>query len=141
MTLKEMYNLQYDTSGHNYGLIIWYNELLDKTYDDLIALDVYRMFTQDVIKNLAISKAIEMLLINPYDGYFYDGEFLALLVSSASSIKKETNLSELKRTLQHVKQEYETFEWLDEESKRQYAINLDKMLGILSYRKATLEGV
>ena len=79
--LKEIYDLTYDSSGFNSGLINWYNKLIDKTYDQLTVTDVSRMIRQDVLKTVAIKRAIELFLNNPYEGEYSDGELLNVLTS------------------------------------------------------------
>ena len=127
-TLKKMYNLSYDSSGFNSGLINWYNQVIDKTYSGLTVTDVCRMIRQDILKDIAIKKAIEFFLNDPYDGEYSDGGLLEILNSLDIYSQGVPDIDNLKTTLNYVKHDYINFEWSDEETKRQYAKNIGKML-------------
>ena len=127
-SLKEQYNLPYDSSGFNSGLINWYNKVIDKTYEDLTSADVCKMIRQNIVKNVAIKKAIELFLNDPYDGEHSDGGLLAVLTSLDTKSFDVPYINELKFVLEDVKQGYIDFDWSDEEAKMQYAKNIDKML-------------
>ena len=126
--LKELYNLPYDSSGFNSGLINWYNKVIDKTYEDLTLADVCKMIRQNIVKNVAIKKAIELFLCNPYDGEHIDGDLLATLTSLDTKLFDVHYNRELKYVLEDVKQGYNDFDWSDEKTKIQYAKNIEKML-------------
>ncbi len=78
-TLKQIYNLQYDSFAFKSGLINWYNSLLDKTPDELDENDIAKMLRQNILPALAVQKAIEMIEINLMVGYLYNGELLLVL--------------------------------------------------------------
>ena len=122
--LKELYCLSYDSSGFNSGLIAWYNKLIDKTYDDLTAADVSRMIRQDVLKAVAIKKAIELFLSDPYDGEYCEGELLEVLISLDISSVSELYIERLKNVLRDVFQDYVKFEWSDDETKNMFGKNI-----------------
>jgi len=126
--LKEIYGWSYDTSGFGSGLITWYNRLLDKTYDDLTIEDVCRMIRQDMAKDIAVQKAIEFFVKAPYGGEYYDGELLNTLISLDTSLLSVSDVDKIKDVLDGVKYDYVNFEWTDEESKKQYAQNINKMI-------------
>ena len=127
-TLKEMYNLSYDSSGFNSGLIDWYNQMIDKTYGDLTVADVCKMIRQNILKDIAIKKAIEFFLNDPYDGEYSDGGLLEALTSLDIYSLNVLNVDQLKTTLNHVRHDYVNFEWSDEEIKNQYTENIERML-------------
>ncbi|NEY83225.1 hypothetical protein G4D64_17615, partial [Bacillus sp. 3H-10] len=64
-TLKELYNLSYDESNFGSGLIKWYNFLLDKKIGELTVTDISKMIRQDILKNLALEKSIDLFILNP----------------------------------------------------------------------------
>ncbi|WOO52530.1 contact-dependent growth inhibition system immunity protein [Escherichia coli] len=78
-TLKQIYQLQYDSFAFKSGLINWYNSLLDKTPDELDENDIAKMLRQNILPALAVQKAIEMIEINLMVGYLYNGELLLVL--------------------------------------------------------------
>jgi len=127
-TLSEIYNLSHDSSGFSSGLINWYNELMSKTHDDLTIADVSKMVRQDILKDVAISRAIEFFLIAPYDGEYSDGGLLAILASLNVSSLEILYADELKIALEDIKREYTEFDWFDDEEKNQYAKNVDVLM-------------
>ena len=52
----------------------WYNELIDKSINEINIADVLRMLRQKVFTKLAMLKAIEFLRKNIFVGELYDGE-------------------------------------------------------------------
>ncbi len=80
-TLKELYQLEYDVSkGELYPLQEWYNELIDKTVEELTIFDVLRMLRQDVCMDVAMLKTIEFLLQDVFAGEAYDGQAMENLL-------------------------------------------------------------
>ena len=126
-SLKSLYDLSYDTSGFNSGIINWYNRLIDKTYDDLSVEDVCRMIRQDILRDIAIQKAIDLFLHDPYDGEYSDGDLLSVLVSLDIKLMNTTIREKLKSVLNVIEHEYVDFDWFDDESKVQYARNIERM--------------
>jgi len=131
-SLKKIYNLSYDVSGFNSGLVNWYNQLIDKSQDDLSVSDVCKMIRQDILKDVAVQKAIELFLDNPYDGEYDDGGLLKVLTSLDIKSIPVATLDKLKATLGVVRHEYIDFDWFDEEAKFQYTKNVEKMLETLT---------
>jgi len=126
--LKEIYNLSNDLSGLDYGLIHWYNELIDKSYDNLTTADACKMIRQNVLKNIAIKKVIELFLKDPYDGEFFDGGLLDVLNSLDISSLGMLYIEKIKTVLRVIQQEYIDFDWFDDEAKNKYAKNIDLMI-------------
>ncbi|MCL1990094.1 MAG: contact-dependent growth inhibition system immunity protein [Defluviitaleaceae bacterium] len=128
MSLKETYNLSYDLSGFNSGLINWYNRLIDKQYEMLNIEDVAKMIRQDVLKEVAIKRAIDLFFVDPYDGEYEDGGLLNLLVSLEFNKIDESILQKLNHQLEVLQTAYLEFEWEEEELKEKYRKNMDEML-------------
>ena len=80
-SMKEIYNLSYDTSNFNSGLVNWYNQMIDKTDEELDSTDVSKMIRQNILKEVAVKKIIELSVKGPYDGEFSDGGLLKIIVS------------------------------------------------------------
>ncbi|MCL2086490.1 MAG: contact-dependent growth inhibition system immunity protein [Oscillospiraceae bacterium] len=127
-SLKEIYGLFYDDSGFNSGLIQWYNRLIDKSYETLDIIDVCKMFRQDILYDVALEKAIDLFLNDPYDGEYCDGGLLETLVSVDISTIKQDRIDKLKTMLEKVKKTFSFFDWEDEELKENYNKNMDEML-------------
>jgi len=127
-SLKKTYGLFYDRSGFSSGLVNWYNQLIDKSYNDLNVADVCKMIRQDILKDIATHKAIDLFLSNPYDGEYDDGGLLNVLVSLDIRNSNAVIVGKLKTMLSDVRQKYTDFEWSDEETKIKYINNVEKML-------------
>jgi len=131
-TLKIEYNLPYDTSGFNSGLIHWYNQLIDKSYDELDVADVCKMIRQDILKDIAIQKAIVLFMNDPYAGEYDDGGLLGVLNTldiKQLSLPIQKALGEL---LKELRQDYINFEWQNEKTEINYVKNIDLVLGKLA---------
>ena len=126
-SLRELYNLSYDKSGLNSGLIQWYNNMIDKSIDELKVADISKMIRQDILLDIAIKKAIELFFCDPYDGEYQDGELLSLLLTLNMSRISEDKLKELNFFLQSLKTEYINFDWDNKKIEEQYAKDLDKL--------------
>lgn len=75
--IKDLYNCEYIVSeGKLYPLQRWYNQLIDKTTEEITIADVIRMIRQKEFINLAMSRAINFLKANVFAGELYDGELL-----------------------------------------------------------------
>lgn len=123
-TLKELYNLSYDKSGFNSSLINWYNQLIDKFYNQLDVIDVCKMIRQDILKEVAIKRMIDLFLEDPYAGEFSDGGLLNMIIELKIKKNEFPRLDELKAMLNKLKIAYDKFDWIDQESKQLFVENL-----------------
>lgn len=121
-TLKEIYNMSYDTSGFNSGLVNWYNKLIDKTYEELDTEDVLRMLRQDILEDLAKKRMIELFLKDPYDGYIYDGELLNTIIEDTVEFNHQRII---RKILDRI--DYNNYDWEDEEQKILFIENIKKL--------------
>lgn len=94
--IKEVYDCKQIVSDEElYPLEKWYNQLIDKSIDEITVTDVLRMMRQKVFLSLAMLKAIEFLKDNSFVGEAYDGQMLekisemdrSFLVSYADDLK------------------------------------------------------
>ena len=73
--IKEIYNCKSIVSNEElYPLRKWYNQLIEKTIDEITVADVLRMIRQKEFTNLAMSKAINFLREDVFVGESYEGE-------------------------------------------------------------------
>ena len=101
----------------------WYNNLINKTYDDLTLFDVSRMLMQNKYLNLAVEKAKEFLAENPLCGEYYDGHLLELMSRiDVSYLDKEFYEELISKALI----ESETFDWNSAEEKTEFQRILKK---------------
>ena len=124
-TLKDIYHLDYDKSNYNSGLISWYNNLIDKTVDELNVVDVSKMARQNILKEVAIARAIEIFLHDPFDGEMQDGDLLSLIILHGSEVSKNRNKrEELIKVVNDLESNNYDFDWLDESIKNSYKHNI-----------------
>lgn len=130
--LKEIYGLIYDESGFGSGLIKWYNMVIEKTYAQLNVTDVSKMIRQEIVSEIAIKKAIELFVIDPYDGEMFDGDLLNTLVSVPSLlVENEVEKFRMLDLIEALKMDYINFDFSTKESKDLFAINLFKLQNMI----------
>lgn len=75
-TISQIYLLSKEKNEFNDSLIDRYNEILDKTPEELNDADISFLLRQKKMLNIAIPKAIERLSNNPNCGGLYEGEMI-----------------------------------------------------------------
>jgi hypothetical protein len=113
-------------------LIGWYNNLIDKSVDELSVTDVSKMIRQDILKDLAVDRAIELFLSEPFASEMQDGDLLALLASNGSRVMKSDKVQAVIAMMLKLENEIEDFDWVNESSKTLFEENLAKLEQILS---------
>ncbi len=93
--IKEIYHVSDDFPITTEKYDVWLKELLNKTEDEIDENDVYTMFSQHELEDLAIKKAIEFISDNPLAGEMWDGQFLEQLAKEPIE-KLERYRNELK---------------------------------------------
>lgn len=126
-SLKEIYKLEYDTSGFNSSLIQWYNITIDKPYDKLDVIDVSRMIRQNILKDVAFNKAFDLLNSNPYCGEYRDGELLDTIVSQDLSINNNSLKRKMGKLLGQLELDYIKYDWVDEDDKKLFFKNMQNL--------------
>ena len=130
-SLKILYQMEYYKGDFQSGLTNWYNKLIDKSIDELSVADVSRMIRQDIMKDVAIDRAIELFLIEPFDGEMQDGDLLALLVSCGANAVKNSRVQALIAIIVKLENEFDEFEWANENSRMLFVQNLAGLKQIL----------
>jgi hypothetical protein len=123
-SLKSMFGLEHDDSSHQSGLIKWYNKLIDKSIDELDVVDVAKMIRQNILKDIAIDRAIQLFISEPFDGEMQDGDLLALLVSCGPEVVKNSRVQVLISMILRLENEFAYFDWADEYSRKLFEDNL-----------------
>ena len=117
-TIRAIYNVE-ELKGDDYSLVKWHNDVINKTVDELTCADVARMLRQGLFLETALSKAIEMLMADPFVGELYTGE----LIESLSEVDRES-LSERKSDINNIVKEAEkdinSVPWGYPEEKNEY---------------------
>jgi hypothetical protein len=124
-TLRNVYNLDYDSGVHKSGLTSWYNKLVDKKADELDAIDVAKMMRQNILRNVALDSAVTLFLRNPFDGETRDGEILALLASADSTMLEKTGgFADALRLIPQLESTYKDYDWGAESDRDFFKLNL-----------------
>lgn len=131
--IKEIYNCSYTIpEGEVYPLQSWYDQLINKSIDELEVLDILRMIRQNEFLDLAISEAIKYLKKNPFVGDMYEGEVLEKL-SELDISHLMTYIDEIDNIFKKALDENRTHEWLCEEEKDEFEELIKKI-----YKKLVL---
>jgi len=134
-SLKSIYGLEYDKSNYQSSLINWYNRLIDKAADELSIMDVSRMIRQNLLKDVAIDRAVELFLSEPFGGEMQDGDLLALLVSCGSEITKSKQIDMLIDKIHKLENEVSDFGWENEDNKTLFERNITSIKRVLFHNE------
>lgn len=119
--IKEIYNCMPIVSNEGlYPLQKWYNQLIEKTIDQITVEDVLRMLRQKEFTKLAMTNAMKYLQKDVFVGETYEGELFekisemesSFLMSYADELK-----TIIKDALVKSKMRYWTYEGEEEEFK------------------------
>ena len=133
-TIHYLYNLDYDHSSINSSLVRWYNKLLDKAVSELDVTDVSKMIRQDILKEVAVDKAICLFMDNPYAGEMQDGDLLSLLLSVApNSLVTTNNYEHMLVFTTLIESDYLHFEWQNIECRDKFAENIKYLKRLCCY--------
>lgn len=93
-----------------YPLQKWYNQVIEKTIQEITAADILKMMRQKCFINLAMSKAIELLKNNVFIGETYDGELIKK-ISELDSTLLLSFANDLRSIIKIAKDESFVHEW------------------------------
>lgn len=131
--IKEIYDCKYIISDEGlYPLQKWYNELIDKSINEINIADVLRMLRQKVFTKLAMLKAIEFLRKNIFVGELYDGELLQK-ISELDTIFLASYASDLKSILKDYIEKCKLHTWAYEGEEEEFKDIVKSILVKLTY--------
>ena len=119
--INEMYNCE-PLSDYDYStssLAQWYNEIIKKDITQITSFDVIRMLRQKVFIEVAVEKAIDYLNENPFEGDFFEGELLKLLLSMEKKYIDEKK-EDILLIINNAKKRIENHQWLFEDDKKKF---------------------
>ena len=115
-------------------LVIWHNQVIEKSVDELTISDVARCFRQKIFLDEAYEMLLIYLLHNPYEGDIYKGE----LMDKACEIE-EKYIIKYKNTIKKIiKAAYEfiqIYAWENEEDKAEYTEAVDNFAKKIEWKK------
>jgi len=120
MTIKEMYECDYYSGMEPItSLLKWYNTVIDKNIEEINVGDVCRMLRQNMFKDIAIPKAIDFLIQNPFAGELFEGELLETIFR-----KRDEELcgyyTSLKEIIDKGLIQNKEYDWLIEEQRKEF---------------------
>ncbi|MBR6242772.1 MAG: hypothetical protein IKQ90_04680 [Ruminococcus sp.] len=119
-TLKEMYGYDYvGAEDIEAPLQCWYNDVLEKTEDELTVGDIGRMLRQRIFSKVAIRRAIEILSSDPFAGEMFEGQLMYNLYNAKPKYLCQF-YKEAGEMLRKAEKALLTHEWESEESKNEY---------------------
>ncbi|MCL2529168.1 MAG: contact-dependent growth inhibition system immunity protein [Coriobacteriia bacterium] len=126
-TLRQTYGLDDDESRFGSSLITWYNNVIDKNEEELNAADVQRMLRQDILREVAIERAIDLFLANPRDGGMWDGDLLSTLVTCGHDFADCPQKNSLISVINELENETSDFDWCLEDDRELFRKNLEAL--------------
>lgn len=117
--IKQIYNISDNFNSSESKYDIWLKELLNKTEAEVNYKDVYTMFSQNELEELAIKKAIEFTTEDPLAGEMWDGHFLEQLTNVSINKLKQFS-KELKELSSSVENQIDSSLWDFEYEKENY---------------------
>ena len=125
--IKEIYNCISITSNEElYPLQKWYNQLIEKTIDEITVADVLRMIRQKELTNLAMSKAINFLQEDVFVGELYEGELFEK-VSEMDSSFLISYADDLKNIINNALIKSETRDWTYDGEEEEFKDMIDAL--------------
>ena len=134
-TLKEIYGLD-ELKDERYSLVAWYDELINKTMDEITYADAARMLRQGVFVEIAMDKAIKYLTSDPFIGDLYTGELIASLLE-VEDTELEKRKPDIEKIIGEAKKNIDSFPWGYPEE-REECMDLIEQLETKLYRKDRL---
>ena len=135
-TLKELFNLKPDTSDYGSSLIKWYNNLINKTLEELDVADVSKMIRQDIMIDVAVDKSIDLIISNPYEGEFESGDLIKTIISIKDRSLLFRRADDILKVIARIKSEFESDQWDCDTEKEDYIVNLVVLENLCkTYRK------
>ena len=109
--IKEIYICEPIISAEPlYPLQKWYNQLIEKTTDEVTVSDLLKMLRQKLFVELAIKVAIQLLQKDLFEGEVYEGELLEKLSEVEGTLLKSF-ADELRVIVNNASAEEVTHEW------------------------------
>lgn len=122
--IKDIYNISFDLADiskeDRCSMHDWYNNLIDKTFNQLDLFDVTRMLIQKMFLELAALKAISFIKENPFCGQRYESELLELLCKLDGCYLKKYTV-ELEEILRDALIKNKEYDWLCEDERKEFS--------------------
>ena len=121
--LKEIYGLkEIKLDDNSSSLEIWYNNLINKSEDEIIISDVLKMIRQNLFVELALRIAIGILKNDPFAGEYYNGELLNHLLKLDGQLFAEYT-QDIEEIMIISQQKINKLEWESDEDREEFDRN------------------
>ena len=111
VSIKSLKNIDIRTLKNDCALDSWYNDMIEKTPEELDIADISRMLRQDVFSDIAIPVAWQKLYSNPLSGEMYDGQHLETLLRYLSNHVEQLDAQRASNFLKLATDFLAVYEW------------------------------
>lgn len=111
VSIKSLKNIDIRTLKNDCALDSWYNDMIEKTPEELDIADISRMLRQDVFSDIAIPAAWKKLYSNPLSGEMYDGQLLETLLRYLSNHVEQLDAQKASNFLKLATDFLAVYEW------------------------------
>jgi len=123
-TIREIYNISFNITDipneNRCSMNDWYENLINKTYNQLDLFDVTRMIIQKIFLEMAVSKSVKYINENPFCGQRYEGELIELLFK-LDLVHIETYKEDIFQILKKALVKNKTYDWLCEDERMEFS--------------------
>lgn len=122
--IKDIYHCE-PLDGYD-PLVIWHNQVIEKSIDELTIADAARCIRQDLFIDKAYEALLAYLLHDPYAGDMYKGE----LMDKAGEVNDDM-IRKHKKTIEEIvknaEQLVETYDWITDEDKIDFSESVHRL--------------
>ncbi|CAM2895802.1 contact-dependent growth inhibition system immunity protein [Hathewaya histolytica] len=128
--ISDIYGISIEVAKNICPTEEWYINLLKKKPEDINMCEITKMLIHNTFLETAIEMAIKILEDDYMAGEFYDGHLLKLL-SNVELGKYNSQVDNLRTTMNKIKKIVKEDDWDTEEDYNEYVNNLNKSLELL----------
>lgn len=132
--IYEIKGVKLDELEREYGLQIWFYNMVQKSIEELTLGDVGRMLRQDVFLDIAIPLAWKYMLADPFDAEMYEGELIVAMTGVVKKYPDMKNFDLYERFVKKVQEQIEKYDWGCEENKVAYKKEFEEFCAVMETR-------
>lgn len=117
--IKDIYEMEELTEHTEDSLVEWFNQLINKTEDEISLLDINRMVRQNILVEVSLKKAVQEMLKDPFVGELTYGDLLEHAILLDSELLKQYT-KEFKEIINKSDKNLNSVAWTYPEEKYEY---------------------